>query len=49
MWCWKFKANSVKGQQTMFFEIKLEKREKLNNTISNTKKAGMLLKALLIF
>jgi len=27
MWCSAFKANSVKGQQTVFFEITLEKRE----------------------
>jgi len=41
------KANSIKQQQVVFFEILLENGGKFNNT--NTQKTGMLFKTLLLF
>jgi len=42
------KANSIKQQQVVIFEILPEKRGKFNNTKSNTQKTGMLFKTLLL-
>jgi hypothetical protein len=39
---------SIKKQQVLFFEILLEKRNKFNNTNSNTQNTGMLFKMLLL-
>jgi hypothetical protein len=41
------KANSAKQQQTVFFAISLERKDKFIDTIRSTQKAGMLFRTLL--
>jgi hypothetical protein len=44
-----FKANSVRQQQILFFEVSLETMDIFSDTIRRTQKVGMLLKTSLTF